>query len=55
MIMALQHVDAAHPNGVCISAQTHLENFYRSFGFEPVSESYLEDGIPHVEMLRRSA
>lgn len=37
---------------VRISAQQYLEKFYRSFGFETVSEMYLEDGIPHVEMLR---
>ena len=36
---------------VRISAQAYLEKFYRSFGFETVSEQYLEDNIPHVEML----
>lgn len=35
-----------------ISAQTYLLDFYRSFGFEVVSEPYDEDGIPHVKMLR---
>ncbi|WP_299776534.1 GNAT family N-acetyltransferase [uncultured Formosa sp.] len=34
-----------------ISAQKHLESFYNSFGFETVSEPYLEDGIPHIGML----
>ncbi len=34
-----------------ISAQKYLEKFYESFGFRNVSEPYLEDGIPHVEML----
>lgn len=38
-----------------ISAQQRLERFYREFGFQVVSEPYLEDGIPHVEMLRPSA
>ncbi len=37
---------------VRISAQAHLERFYGSFGFVRVGENYLEDGIPHVEMLR---
>lgn len=37
-----------------ISAQAHLQRFYGSLGFEPVGEQYLEDGIPHIEMLRRS-
>lgn len=34
-----------------ISAQARLCEFYRSFGFLPSSEMYLEDGIPHMEML----
>jgi len=36
---------------VRISAQSHLSDFYKEFGFEIVSEPYDEDGIPHVEML----
>lgn len=35
-----------------ISAQEYLVRFYESFGFRTVSETYLEDGIPHVEMYR---
>ncbi|HHV95268.1 MAG TPA: GNAT family N-acetyltransferase [Clostridiaceae bacterium] len=38
-------------NKIRISAQAYLENFYGSFGFKKVSDVYLEDGIPHVEML----
>ncbi|HEM3517748.1 TPA: GNAT family N-acetyltransferase [Streptococcus suis] len=34
-----------------IGAQAHLEKFYSSLGFEPVSEVYLEDDIPHLDML----
>lgn len=34
-----------------ISAQEHLQGFYRSFGFETVTSTYLEDDIPHVQML----
>lgn len=36
---------------VRISAQAWLSEFYRSLGFEVVSEPYLEDEIAHVEML----
>lgn len=36
-----------------IGAQQYLENFYRSLGFETDGEPYLEDGIPHVEMLKK--
>ena len=35
-----------------ISAQQYLLRFYESFGFRQVSETYLEDGIPQVEMWR---
>jgi ElaA protein len=35
-----------------ISAQHHLTSFYSRFDFIQVSEIYLEDDIPHVEMLR---
>lgn len=34
-----------------ISAQKHLQNFYSQHGFQPITEEYLEDGIPHVGML----
>lgn len=34
-----------------ISAQVYLQGFYESLGFVRCSEPYLEDGIPHIEML----
>ncbi len=36
-----------------ISAQAHLAPLYASLGFAGVGATYLEDNIPHVEMLRR--
>lgn len=36
-----------------IQAQDYLRDFYGSFGFKPVSETYLEDGIPHVDMVHQ--
>jgi ElaA protein len=36
-----------------ISAQTYLLPFYLEFGFEICGEEYLEDGLPHFEMLRK--
>jgi ElaA protein len=36
---------------VRIGAQAHLQRFYGSLGFSAVSEVYLEDNIPHIEML----
>lgn len=37
--------------GIRISAQEYLRGFYGGFGFVAVGEGYLEDGIPHVEMV----
>jgi ElaA protein len=37
-----------------IGAQVYLKNFYKSLGFEAVSEQYDEDGIPHIDMIRAS-
>ncbi|WP_042355982.1 GNAT family N-acetyltransferase [Bacillus rubiinfantis] len=36
---------------VKIQAQDYLRKFYSSFGFEAISETYLEDNIPHIDML----
>ncbi|THT99374.1 GNAT family N-acetyltransferase [Lampropedia puyangensis] len=36
-----------------LSAQSHLQGFYGSLGFVADSPEYLEDGIPHVDMLCR--
>jgi ElaA protein len=38
--------------GIRISAQSHLERFYGGWGFKRVGSEYLEDHIPHLEMLR---
>ncbi len=35
-----------------IGAQQYLQKFYESFGFVREGESYMEDGIPHIIMLR---
>jgi ElaA protein len=35
-----------------ISAQQYLTKFYESLGFRQTSDMYLEDNIPHVEMIR---
>ncbi|WP_299176491.1 GNAT family N-acetyltransferase [uncultured Chryseobacterium sp.] len=36
-----------------ISAQDYLLKFYSGFGFEDTGKKYLEDDIPHTEMLRK--
>ncbi len=39
------------PVPIRIGAQSYLLRFYSGLGFEVVSSEYLEDGIPHLEML----
>lgn len=39
-------------NRIKLSAQTYLTAFYESHGFRQIGEGYLEDGIPHIAMLR---
>jgi ElaA protein len=38
-------------NTIKLSAQTYLIRFYESHGFRTTGEGYLEDGIPHIEMV----
>jgi ElaA protein len=35
-----------------ISAQQYLTSFYGKHNFKQIGEMYLEDDIPHIEMLR---
>lgn len=35
-----------------LSAQTYLTKFYESHGFTQIGEGYLEDGIPHIPMIK---
>lgn len=35
-----------------ISAQKYLLNFYSQLGFKAVGKPYLEDGIPHIRMIK---
>ena len=37
-----------------LQGQVYLQKFYQSVGFQPVSDIYDEDGIPHVDMKRSS-
>jgi len=41
------------PQPIRIGAQAHLQAFYSQHGFVTDSPDYMEDGIAHVEMLRR--
>lgn len=49
-------LDVIKENGsgdIRISAQSYLRKFYESYGFQVVGDEYLEDDIPHLEMLRQ--
>ena len=37
---------------IVISAQTYLKNFYKSHHFKQEGDEYLEDGIPHIKMIK---
>lgn len=41
----------AGKSAIRISAQAHLEHFYQTHAFLATGKSYLEDGIPHLEMI----
>jgi ElaA protein len=54
MLRAVQEMDRLYPGlAIRIGAQHYLERFYSLFGFVTDSPSYIEDGIPHVEMVRQ--
>lgn len=51
--IALEHIERRWPGSdVQIGAQAHLEHYYARHGFVRNSETYLDDGIPHIDMLR---
>lgn len=50
----LRMADATYPGlGNRIAAQEYLERFYTGFGYSRVGEPYDEDGILHIDMVRR--
>lgn len=53
MTRGLQRLAERFPGHACrIGAQRYAEAFYASLGFVPTGEPYMEDGIPHTEMIR---
>lgn len=38
-----------------IQAQCYLIDFYKSLGFKEISNEYLEDNIPHIDMLYKKS
>ncbi len=55
MQQTLQVIQEQYPQSpVRISAQSYLQRFYESYGFQFTGKAYLEDNIPHIEMLLTS-
>ena len=55
MAEALKRAHALWPGqDIRIGAQRYLDRFYGEFGFVQCSEPYDEDGIMHIEMLRKA-
>jgi ElaA protein len=53
MQQALWHAGKLWPGQpLALAAQAHLRRYYERHGFVVCSESYLEDGIPHLDMQR---
>lgn len=53
VVKALQRCNEDFPDApIKVSAQTYLQNFYQSFGFDIFGKEYEEDNIPHVEMIK---
>ncbi len=49
----LAHIAKQWPHQpIRLHAQAHLQRFYASFGFEPISDVHLEDNIAHIWMRR---
>ena len=53
MELAIEYIrNEFHSTKIRLSGQAYLKEFYESLGFKVVKGTYLEDGIPHYEMLK---
>jgi ElaA protein len=56
MKRSIEHCEKIFGNtSITLGAQRYLENFYKSLGFFPSSNEYIEDGIPHIVMTRKAS
>ena len=44
-------INESQEQTIKIQAQHHLKNFYSSLGFKQISDVYLDDNIPHIDMI----
>ncbi|GAB3653379.1 GNAT family N-acetyltransferase [Glycomyces tarimensis] len=54
-LMAAALAEAGPEADVVLDAQTYAAGFYRRFGFVDHGAEFMEDGIPHVPMIRTGA
>lgn len=53
MKASIQAIESTYTtSNIKISAQVYLKKFYKNLEFFEVGEGYLEDGIPHITMIR---
>ena len=52
MAVGINFCESRWNNGIRISGQAYLKGFYEALGFETVQGPYMEDDIPHFEMLK---
>ncbi|CAN0604662.1 unnamed protein product, partial [Ectocarpus sp. 12 AP-2014] len=53
MTASLKEISKSFPaTPIELSAQTYLIKFYVDLGFSTFGEEYLEDGIPHIRMVK---
>lgn len=51
-----EYFDARYPgDSMFITAQQYLQPFYERYGFEPLGDTYDDEGITHILMRRQSA
>lgn len=52
MLEGIRKAQALFPaQSIRIGAQQYLERFYMELGFRAEGDPYVEDGIPHIEMV----
>ncbi len=54
LMAAVQEAERLGLKEQILTAQVHAAGFYERLGFIAVSDEFLEAGIPHIEMLRKS-
>jgi len=52
VLESIAHIAENGHKAIRIEAQAHLLQFYKDLGFKSAGETYILDGIPHLQMLR---